>query len=90
MESCLLKKETSIGAQDTGPNSELTSEFLSSITLALDKNQTRVANNLAKSLHYADLADLLENLAHFRREELVETLRDDFDPNVLAELTMCE
>ena len=86
MESCLLKKETSIGAQDTGPNSELTSEFLSSITLALDKNQTRVANNLAKSLHYADLADLLENLAHFRREELVETLRDDFDPNVLAEL----
>ena len=81
-----MKKETTIRAKDTGPGRELTSEFISSINLALDQNQTDDAIGLAQSLHYADLADLLENLAHVRREELVEALRNDFDPNVLAEL----
>jgi magnesium transporter len=81
-----VNKETSVGAQDTGPNRELTVEFISLINAALDQNQTEEAISLAESLHYADLADLLENLNHFRREELVEALRTDFDPNVLAEL----
>ena len=81
-----MKKETTIRAKDTRPGRELTSEFISSINLALDQNQTDDAIGLAQSLHYADLADLLENLAHLRREELVEALRSDFDPNVLAEL----
>ncbi len=81
-----MKKETSIGAQDTGPNRELTPKFITSINLALDQNQTEKASSLALSLHYADLADLLENLAHVRRAELVEALRSNFDPNVLTEL----
>ncbi len=81
-----MKKETTIRAEDTGPGRELTSEFISSINLALDQNKTNDAIGLVQSLHYADLADLLENLAHVRREELVEALRSDFDPNVLAEL----
>jgi magnesium transporter len=71
---------------DTGPGRELTPEFVSSINLALDQNQTDDAISMARSLHYADLADLLENLAHLRREELVEALRSDFDQNILAEL----
>ena len=79
-------KETSIGAIDTGPGREINSEFINSINSALEENNTDKAAQLAKSLHYADLADLLENLAHLRLKELVEALRDDFDPNILAEL----
>ena len=81
-----MRKETDTGAMDTGPGRELTREFVSSINLALDQNQTDGAISMARSLHYADLADLLENLAHLRREELVEALRSDFDQNILAEL----
>ena len=81
-----MSKQTSIGAQDTGPSRELTVEFISAINKALDQNQTEEAISLAQSLHYADLADLLENLSHFKRKELVEALRNDFDPNILAEL----
>ncbi|MGY8999644.1 MAG: magnesium transporter [Rhodospirillales bacterium] len=69
-----------------GVTSELTSDFITSINLALDRHETKEAISLAQSLHYADLADLLENLAHSQCEELVEVLRSDFDPNVLAEL----
>ena len=65
---------------------ELTLEFISSVNSALDEGKSEEAINLAKSLHYADLADLLENLGHTRREELVEALRDSFDPNIFAEL----
>ena len=72
--------------QDSGAASELTSDFIASVNLALDQNETAEAIGLAQSLHYADLADLLENLAHVQRKELVEALRSDFDPNVLAEL----
>jgi magnesium transporter len=81
-----VRKETDTGAMDTGPGRELTPEFVSTINLALDQNQTDDAISMARSLHYADLADLLENLAHLRREELVEALRSDFDQNILAEL----
>jgi magnesium transporter len=72
--------------QNSGAASELTSDFIASVNLALDQNETAEAIGLAQSLHYADLADLLENLAHVQRKELVEALRSDFDPNVLAEL----
>ena len=65
---------------------ELTLEFISSVNSALDEGKSEEAINLAKSLHYADLADLLENLGHTKREELVEALRDSFDPNIFAEL----
>ena len=65
---------------------ELTLEFIASVNSALDEGKSEEAINLAKSLHYADLADLLENLGHTRREVLVEALRDSFDPNIFAEL----
>jgi len=65
---------------------ELTLEFIASVNSALDEGKSEEAINLAKSLHYADLADLLENLGHTRREELVEALRYSFDPNIFAEL----
>lgn len=81
-----MTEETVIGVQDSGATTELTSDFISAINLALDQNDTADAKSLAQSLHYADLADLLENLAHVQRKELVEALRSDFDPNVLAEL----
>jgi magnesium transporter len=75
-----------LGGIDTGAYRELTSDFIASVNTALDHHDTTAAIKLAQSLHYSELADLLENLAHVRREELVEALRADFDPNVLAEL----
>ena len=81
-----MRRETIVGAIDSGPAGELTSDFIYSINIALDQNNTAEAILLAQSLHYADLADLLENLAHVRREELVEALKNNFDPNVLTEL----
>jgi magnesium transporter len=81
-----LTEETIVGVHDSGAASELTSDFIASVNLALDQNETAEAIGLAQSLHYADLADLLENLSHIQRKELVEALRSDFDPNVLAEL----
>jgi magnesium transporter len=75
-----------LGGIDTGAYRELTSDFITSVNLALDHNETSAAIKLAQSLHHSDLADLLENLAQLRREELVDALRVDFDPNVLAEL----
>ncbi len=81
-----MTEENFIGAQDSGAAGELTSDFVTAVNLALDQNETDQAIGLAQSLHYADLADLLENLSHVQREELVEALRSDFDPHVLAEL----
>ncbi|MBT5939001.1 MAG: magnesium transporter [Rhodospirillaceae bacterium] len=81
-----MTEETVIGVNNSGAAHELTPEFIAAVNLALDQNETTEAISLAQSLHYADLADLLENLAHVRRAELVEALRSDFDPNVFAEL----
>ena len=41
---------------------------------------------LTKKLHHADLADLLERLTTDRRECLIELLRDDLNPDMIAEL----
>ena len=37
-------------------------------------------------LHYADVADLLERLSREERGQFIEVVRDQFDPEVLAEL----
>ena len=41
---------------------------------------------LLRDLHHADTADLLEHLSADDRVRVVETLRDDFDPEILSEL----
>lgn len=41
---------------------------------------------LIDDLHYADVADLLERLSREERGQFVDIVRDQFDPEVLAEL----
>jgi magnesium transporter len=52
--------------------------------LAADE-QGRLAE-LIEPLHHADIADLLERLGADDRDQVVDILRDDFDPEILAEL----
>ena len=62
------------------------SDIIDDVVAALDEADTDKAKALAISLHWSDLADLLEKLAHDRREFLVEALRAEFPANVLTEL----
>lgn len=66
--------------------SGLSPDLIASVHDALEKGRTANAKNLADTLHYADLADLLEGLKHEHREGLIDALRSEFDPNILAEL----
>jgi magnesium transporter len=67
-------------------------EFVTSVADALDDNRPDDVDRLVGPLHYAELADLLELLRPDHRESLVERLRADFDPEILAELdqTVCD
>ncbi len=56
------------------------------IATALDAGRGDEAAELARSLHFAETADLLEQLKSEQRHQLVERLRDGFDPAILAEL----
>ena len=56
------------------------------IAAALDAGRGDEAAELARTLHFAEIADLLEQLKSEKRHQLVELLRDSFDPAILAEL----
>ncbi|MBT4674878.1 MAG: magnesium transporter [Rhodospirillaceae bacterium] len=61
-------------------------EVIEAVVAALDEADTEKAKTLAISLHWSDLADLLETLNHDRRENLVEAIAAEFPANVLTEL----
>jgi magnesium transporter len=61
-------------------------EIIEAVVAALDEADTEKAKTLAISLHWSDLADLLETLNHDRRENLVEAIAAEFPANVLTEL----
>ena len=56
------------------------------IAAALDAGRSDEAAELSKSLHFAEIADLLEQLKSEQRHQLIERLRVGFDPAILAEL----
>ena len=78
--------QESFDTEKTDDISGLSPELMASVFQALEEGETGQAKILADSLHYADLADLLEGLKHDHREGLVNALRSEFDPNILAEL----
>ena len=65
---------------------DLHASVVAEVIEALQADQPDTARQLARSLHSADIADLLEHLANEERERLVEALRSGFDPKILAEL----
>lgn len=61
-------------------------ELIGSVAEALAAGDIAAVERLARSLHYADTADLLEGLGPRDRHAFVEIIRDRFDPEVLPEL----
>ena len=64
----------------------LSPEFLSLFNEAMHAERVEEVRKLTGRLHHSDLADLLEGMAVERREWLIEILREDLNPNMIAEL----
>lgn len=64
----------------------LAPEVVRAVGDALEQGRLEEALALAKPLHYADAADLLERLDPDARRKLVDVLRPDFEPEILTEL----
>ncbi|MCH2394092.1 magnesium transporter [Oceanibaculum sp.] len=64
----------------------LTPKLERKVAKAIDEEKLKKAGKLARRLHAADLADLLERLSYEQRAILLEVLREGFDPEVLPYL----
>ena len=64
----------------------LTPDIEEDLIEALDAGDLDRARELIEPLHVADVADILERVADDDREALVDILREDFHPDILAEL----
>jgi magnesium transporter len=64
----------------------LTHERVLAVTDALDNGNVELANELLDTLHTADIADLLEQIAPDHRRLLIEATRGLLDPEVLVDL----
>ncbi|MCH7555515.1 MAG: magnesium transporter, partial [Proteobacteria bacterium] len=64
----------------------LTPELIGAIEQALDERNLEQVEALVVPLHAADMADLLEMVATHERRLIVEVLRPEIDPDILAEL----
>ena len=65
---------------------ELNDEFQNQFRVALEENHETRIKSMLLSLHYADLADLLETQSPDRRGDLIEIIRSELNPGMLAEL----
>mgnify|MGYP001385624935 CR=1 FL=1 len=66
--------------------SGLSTEFLETFRAAMGSGRIDEVQSLAKILHPADLADLLEALPSEKRKDLIDVLRQDLNPVMIAEL----
>ena len=64
----------------------LTADFVRAVSSALVDDDKKTARQLTKSLHAADLADLIEQLPRSERVELIDQLGRTFDANAYPEL----
>ena len=65
---------------------ELNDDFQNRFRAALEENDETEIKSMLLSLHYADLADLLERQSTDKRVELIEIIRGELNPGMLAEL----
>ena len=64
----------------------LSPEIARAVAQALNQNDGAAVDALVGPLHYADVANLIEQLKAEQRHKLVEHLRPAFDPEILPEL----
>ncbi|MDM7946132.1 MAG: magnesium transporter [Oceanibaculum nanhaiense] len=74
------------GESETLKRFVLTPKLERKVAKAIDEEKLKKAGKLARRLHAADLADLLERLSYEQRAILLEVLRESFDPEVLPYL----
>ncbi|MEY3107045.1 MAG: hypothetical protein RIT35_1218 [Pseudomonadota bacterium] len=72
-------------------NSDITTYGVSSsdivaINHALDNDDVQVASTLLSALHYADIADLIEDATLDNKRKILNILQDSFNPEILVEL----
>ena len=65
---------------------ELDRAVVDAVEEAIDRDDHEEVRALLEPVHDADVADLLQNLSSDERRTVVEALRADFPPHVLAEL----
>ena len=65
---------------------ELNDDFQNQFRAALEENHETIIKSMLLSLHYADLADLLERQSPDKRGDLIEIIRGELNPSMLAEL----
>ncbi len=75
-----------LGNEDPQLSFELDTEQVDAIVEALDGDDVELVRSLCLSLHYADLADLIEWVESAQRIRLLEALGEDFDAEILSEL----
>lgn len=61
-------------------------ELDKAIIEAIDNNNISEAKSLASSMHIADLADLIDRIPSEERQILIETLRENLNPELLVEI----
>lgn len=65
---------------------DLESGIEEAVVQALDDNNLERAHELLRLIHYTDIADLLERVDEQDRGLIIELIRGDFHPEILAEL----
>lgn len=71
---------------DNASHVELDEGLVREVKTALASQSHELVGALTAALHPADMADLIEQLPATTRQELIETLGDDFDVSVLSYL----
>jgi len=78
-------RRTVVGALDE--HFELDPGFIYRVTALVRAGQTDQVRAMVGELHYADMANLLERLNQEDRRDVVDLMRDGFNPDVLPELS---
>lgn len=53
---------------------------------ALERNDSKKVKQLIEPLHVADIADFIDRISYDQREQFIDIIRSDFDPEILVEL----
>jgi magnesium transporter len=82
--------ETPRTEEEQAPQAEdllgLSPEVVRRIADALDAGDAAVVDKAIEDLHYAEFANLIEQLSDEQRDRLIDRMRPRFDPDVLPEL----